>query len=189
MQLNISPVTGSRSHLQPEVLDFIRSQFLTHYGAAISDIGSNETLYDVRDSFGRLHAAFTLNRQPKDFFCRHYIGDIATALADNFKDQFQHATIVELSHLALRTPKSLCLLNPYMVEFLSKEADFVVCTVIQPIAEFFRRKNFAPVPLGAASLDALPLSQQGQWGSYYQKNPVVVCGDLTHACAVTQIAA
>ncbi len=159
---------------------FIRDQFAEHFDAQVCD--DTEEVYAVQRPGGEIDAAFGLSRNPSQFFCRHYVGDVATQVARREGPLAQNASMVELAHLCVRHPATLCRIMPQLAAFLASRADYLVCTVTCELANFFRRKGLAPQSLGPARASKLPTTVQGGWGSYYEHLPEVVMGNLTNAC-------
>ncbi|NOX52217.1 MAG: hypothetical protein GXP16_17025 [Gammaproteobacteria bacterium] len=179
-------LTISKATNRTVVFDFIKKQFQFHYDAVINDEGRD--LYTAIDRSGNLQAAFCTNNDPNEFISAHYTGNVIAALEKGFMRSMHGCRVIELTHLALLQPRSLCQLNSTLVEFLSNRSDYLVCTVVKPIADFFQRKSFAPIELAAASLEALPEQQQHCWGSYYSHSPVVMAGDMSFARTVSEVA-
>ena len=54
---------------------------------------------------------------------------------------------------------------------------WLVCTGTLEVSNIFRRLNITPLPLAAARREQLR-DGHAQWGSYYERQPVVMAGDL-----------
>jgi thermostable hemolysin len=163
-----------------QTMAFIREQFAEHFGAEVTD--DTTEVYAVQRATGEIDAAFGLNREVTQFFCRHYVGDVQKRLIQHEGISATGASMVELAHLCVRHPATLCRILPQLATFLAGEADYLACTVTYELARFFQRKHLAPVSLGPARISDLPTHINGEWGSYYDHSPEVVMGNLSNAC-------
>lgn len=163
-----------------QTMAFIREQFAQHFAAEVTD--DTTEVYAVKRATGEIDAAFGLNREVTQFFCRHYIGDVKKRLIQQEGSCATDARMVELAHLCVRHPATLCRILPQLAAFLAGEADYLACTVTHELARFFRRKHLAPMSLGPARITDLPTHIKGEWGSYYDHLPEVVMGNLPNAC-------
>jgi len=161
---------------------FIAAQFAEHFRADVHD--DTEEVYVVVGPDGRTEAAFGLNLNFGDFFSRHYVANMGDVLADRYAGTFTNdSSVVELAHLCVRNARAICQSVPILAEFLALNADFIVCTATRELASLFKRKGLAPDVMALASPQHLPVVQRGQWGSYYDHEPVVLSGYLPGVCA------
>ena len=163
------------------VAAFVRSQFQRHFNAAVDD--DTAELYGIYAADGKLAGAFGLSFEPRQFFSRHYVGDVREVLQPPFGMSMAQGSVVELSHLCVVKPATICRIVPVLAKFLSARADLLVCTVTSELARYFNRRGLASHQLGRASFDCLPCTERAGWGEYYAHEPVVLAGDLRLANA------
>ena len=163
-----------------QTMAFIREQFTEHFGAEVTD--DTTEVFAVQRATGEIDAAFGLNRDPSHFFCRHYVGNVHSRLIQHEGICATSASMVELAHLCVRHPATLCRILPQLAAFLAGEADYLACTVTHELARFFQRKHLAPMSIGPARISDLPTHIKGEWGNYYDHLPEVVMGNLSNAC-------
>jgi hypothetical protein len=161
-----------------EVLFFIRQQFMAHYGALVHD--DAPTLLGAFDAEGTLIAAFGLRRAEDGFFCERYIGRrVELELANRYQQGVDVREVVEVVHLCAVRPGFLVQLMPVLARSLEDLGfRFLVCTATGCLASFFGRKGLPAVHLAAADPLSLAPAERQRWGSYYDKHPEVIAGDL-----------
>lgn len=172
-----------------QVLNFIRSQFMSHFGAEVDD--DAPTLVGAFDTDGRLIAAFGLRRSPDGFFCERYLaGTVPQMLADRYGEPVAAADVVEVVHLCAVRPGFLMLLMPLLARALNQSGfRFLVCTATGCLSSFFARKGLPASHLGVADPLSLEPSERERWGRYYDKHPQVIAGDLGVACGILSVSA
>jgi hypothetical protein len=125
---------------------------------------------------------------PARFFARHYVGDVAAAIAVAFGDTGP-SRITELAHFCVTHPRVVCRVVPLLANFLHRRGnDYVVCTVTTTLRRLFAGKHLTGTVLAPATLDRLPLDLRDDWGTYYDHDPLVMAGDLDEICAQPAIA-
>ena len=173
-----TPVTPAA---RQQILSFVRSQFLAHFGADVDD--DAPTLVGGFDASGVLIAAFGLRRSADGFFCERYLGDtVPKVLAERYQRPVSGVEVVEVVHLCAVRPGFLALLMPLLARTLERSGfHFLVCTATGCLSSFFTRKGLPAVHLAAANPLCLDPAERERWGRYYDKRPHVIAGDLTVA--------
>ena len=166
------------------VLDFIRAQFMSHFGAEVDD--DAPTLVGAFDSGGDLIAAFGLRGSADGFFCERYLsGTVAQVLADCYRRPLTGSEVVEVVHLCAVRPGFLVQLMPLLAQALQRSGfRFLVCTATGCLSSFFTRKGLPALHLGTADPLCLEPCERERWGRYYDKQPQVIAGDLSVACGL-----
>lgn len=164
-----------------QAMEFIRRHFSEHFGAAVDD--DTEEVYVVESSSGIIEAAFGLNRQPASFFCKRYLSeDLELAVFGQQQDK-QSPALVELAHLCVNRPSTLCRIMGELASFLASQGDQLICTVTRQLARYFKRAGLAPRIVAHARAEHLSKADQVRWGSYYLQQPMVITGNLLTAQA------
>lgn len=183
LEMPVTPMARER------VLGFIRTRFLFHFGAEVTD--DAPTLIGAFDAGGGLIAAFGLRLARDGFFCERYLsGTVVEALSNGYQRPVTGTEVVEVVHLCAVRPGFLVQLMPLLAQALEHLGfRFLVCTATSCLSGFFTRKGLPAVRLGVADPLCLERSERERWGRYYDKQPEVIAGDLSLACGMLRTVA
>lgn len=175
-------VHGPGDTRRAEVETFIARIYAQRYGAVVTTFAP--VLVSLQDAgSGQIVAAAGYrNAQQAPLFLESYLGaPIESLLSAHSKTQLARSDIVEMGHLAADRAgegrRLILLLAPLLA---GQGFSWVVSTLTQELRLLFVRLGIAPIALAAADPAALDQSA-GQWGSYYNHDPVVLAGDLQQA--------
>ena len=162
--------------------DLARERYAIDYGAAIDPApDAFVALCDDESAPGvpQACAGFTYGGS-SGLLIDNYLGEpAATAMSHRLGRPVPPSGLIEVGPLVSRTAGAGMLLIP-MVPALCwcNGGEFLMATVTRKLAVVLKRVGLRFVPMAVAREDALPASQRGRWGSYYQSGPVAGYIDL-----------
>lgn len=164
-----------------EIECFIRECFATAHNARIAKFMPR--LFSLRSKRNELIAAFGLRAAASDrLFLETYLDQpIEEALQSRLGTAVRREEIIEVGNMSALYPGAARWLIVAVTALLCREGyKWVVFTGTPTLRNGFHRLGLRPVELGTAALEALPLQEQSDWGSYYDHSPVVMAGDIEH---------
>lgn len=168
-------VSGSPRRARAEA--FIATAFRKHYGAELRGFAPNLMLLERG---GRILAAAGW-RCAKDerLFLESYLDEpIETAVSKVAGQSVRRERIVEVGHLAVdHRGASIHVVRNLAAHLDRLGYEWVTFTATAELIGIFRRLALPPLALAAA--DPCRLGEHaGDWGSYYDRQPVVVAGRI-----------
>lgn len=120
--------------------------------------------------------------QADAMFLERYLQQPAeAALSPLLGARIARARLAEIGNLAVVAPATarelICALTDHLA---TTSIDWVVFTGVAALRNAFRRLCIPMLDLGPAFLDALPLHERSDWGTYYDSRPRV-CAVSVHA--------
>lgn len=120
----------------------------------------------------------------QQLFLEQYLrADLDAVLSERIDREVPRAAVVELGNLSVLRP---ALTYPFMhligQWLLGYEVEWLVFALTAKLRHLFRRAGLDMVELGCAQQHRL-LSQETDWGSYYEHDPRIVALELTPAIA------
>lgn len=165
------------------VESFIAGIYHERFGAQLSQFPRHLLAY--HDVEGRLLAAVGL-RYAGDgpLFLERYLDEpIEQALARAGRATAKRERIAEVGNFATRTPGIARELIVQLAWLLRTGGmDVVAFVATRQLRNAFDRLNLAPVELAIAQASRVG-EQRQHWGSYYDTQPRVMCGDLAQGIA------
>lgn len=160
-----------------EVEAFIRQVFARHYGARVSAFAPNLLMLQQR---GRIVAATGWrSAQHEPLFLERYLDrPIEQVLSQLAGQTVARKHVVEVGNLAADLPGG----SPQVIMALTSELDrrgydWVVFTATRELIRIFTRLGLPLLALAKADPARLG-DAAGDWGSYYDTEPVVVAGRI-----------
>lgn len=189
LQLPLAPLPGRFARAQlcapdhpdrSRVETFIAAIYRERFGAQFDEFFPHlVAYYDVDDN---LLAAVGLRcgREGR-LFVEHYLDEpIEHALSHNGLAHVARDRIAEAGNFAARTPgiaRELILQLAWLLWVVGM--DWVAFVATRQLRNAFHRLHLAPVELAIAQAERL--GERGlHWGSYYDTQPKVMCGNLLH---------
>lgn len=168
---------GPDSSRRQEAQAFIRDVFARHYGARVSAFAPNLLLLEncerITAAVGWRAAAI------EPLFLEHYFdAPIEAAMAQRAAQPVRRSRIVEVCNLAADRPGS----SPHVILALASHLDrlgyeWVVFTATQELVRILTRLGLPLLALAPADPSRLG-DAAGEWGRYYDTQPVVVAGKI-----------
>lgn len=163
---------------RPAAEQFIRSVFRERYGARLTALPPTLlTLYGAENQI--LAIAGLRPARDERLFLEVYLDEpVEVAIRRRINAPLDRARIIEVGSLATRAPGYARTLIQSLTAFLyHRHFDWVVFTAVSALRNTFRRLGLNPLHLCAA--DPLRLADGGaEWGSYYERSPAVMYGDV-----------
>lgn len=180
----LSQLFNVREHGQEErgeVEAFIRECFAAVHNSRITHFMPR--LLSLRSRHGERIAAFGLRpalQQP--LFLETYLNrPIEQVLQTRLGLPVQRDEIIEVGNLSALYPGAARWLIVAVTAILHREGyKWVTFTGTASLRNGFHRLGLRPIELGKASPERLPEHERGNWGSYYDQNPMVMVGDIGH---------
>ncbi len=163
--------------LRSQVEGFIRSVFLATYGAKLNAF--HPTLLSFATG-PRLRAAVGLRGGLEGpMFAEQYLRNpVESLIAVHWQQPAARERVVEVGNLALTAAGEARWLIAAVTAFLHACGyRWVVFTAVQPLFNAFQRLGLMPIQLAPADPARLP-DGGCDWGSYYDRRPVVCAGDI-----------
>jgi len=178
----------SNSHnARRKVEAFIHQRFAESYHANVTHF-MPYLLRIRKDGSGEWHAVAGLQpaatpESSSPLFVEHYLDQpIEHSISGRTNTSVDRKQIVEIGNLAEATPGGGRLAIIALTGFLTGCGfHWVTFTAIPTLRNAFPRLGMEPIALARATPDALAAGEQQEWGSYYDENPTVMCGDITNA--------
>ncbi len=171
-------------HARARVEEFIRQRFAEEHHADIRHF--MPYLLRIREDGSGAWRAITGLRPatkgdvPRPLFVEHYLDQpVEREVADATGTTLQRHDIVEIGNLAETSSgggrHAIIALTGFLTGY---GFQWVVFTAITRLANAFSRLGMEPTPLAIADPSKLSPEEQREWGSYYDNNPVVMCGRI-----------
>ncbi len=167
----VEPGDISRS----EVESFIAAVFKQSYGANITVFMPD--LVALRDQDGVLMGAFGLEKAGANtLFLEQYFTDpVETLFAKNLGIVLAREAITSIGNFAVANPRNAGVLIAHVIQHaLAIGTQWCVATAHHSLQNGLVKAGRDVYPLHAAKKSTLPLAEQSNWGSYYDKPPQVV---------------
>ena len=127
-------------------------------------------------------APAVLGNLPQSLFAERYLPQpIEMAIANRLGGDVDRSRIVEIGNLVSSWKGSSLLLFIFLSELIERLGyHWVLFTATREVETLLKRLQYAPVILADANPDVLPDAGES-WGSYYQRQPRVMFGDVCSA--------
>ena len=159
---------------------FIADRFQRAHGARIAHFSPH--LLGVRDALGRWRAAsgYTPADRKRLFLEQYLDAPVEHVLGQHRGRAIKRDVIVEVGNLAAASMGMARALIPLLAQHLDRLGyEWVVFTATRELRNTFARLGLHPVSLAPA--DRARLAERGgDWGSYYDNDPVVMAGRISH---------
>lgn len=168
-----------RNEDRAEAEAFIRETFALAYGADVRSFMPR--LMAVCGKNGDLLAAFGVRsaRDEKLFLENYFDRPIEQEIKARTGVELDRSKIVEIGNLAAIYPGGVRWMIVALTVMLYEEGyEWVVFTGTAALRNGFTRLGLHPLELCPAHADRLSAEEQGRWGTYYDSNPVVMCGNI-----------
>jgi hypothetical protein len=170
-----------RTHPAREAFEsFIAARFGRAYGARVTHFLPH--LLGVRDRLDRWQAAAGYaSADAQTLFLEQYLDrPIERAIAGVLGRAVPRAGIVEVGNLAAISAGMARALVPQLARHLHRLGySWVAFTATRGLRNTFRRLGLYPLPIATA--DPARLADGGaNWGTYYDQDPVVMVGKVSH---------
>jgi hypothetical protein len=173
----IATSIGADSTRRVEVERYIQNIFAQHYGAQVSTFAPNLVLLEQA---GRMVAAAGWRcADASSLFLERYLDyPIEHILGKLAERPVARERIVEVGNLAASMPGgSLRVITTLATQLGRLGYEWVVFTATQELIGIFSRLGLPLLALNTA--DPARLGEEaGHWGSYYDKQPIVVAGQI-----------
>ncbi|HEY9191479.1 MAG TPA: thermostable hemolysin [Methyloversatilis sp.] len=159
---------------------FIAACFLRSYGALISHFA--DTLLGLRGADGEWLAAlgYSLPAHRETFIEQYLDAPLERAVAEALGERVERAAVAEVGNMAATSPGMGRLLIALATRHLHDTGfEFVVFTATRALSNSFARLGLRPFPVAPADPARLR-DGDGNWGSYYHHNPVVMAGRIAN---------
>lgn len=159
--------------------DFIAARFQRAHGARIGHFSPH--LLGVRDALGRWRAAsgYTPADGRRLFLEQYLDAPVEQVISQDRGRAIDRDRIVEVGNLAASSIGMARALIPLLARHLERLGyEWVVFTATRELRNTFARLGLHPVALAPA--DPARLLQRGDWGRYYDNDPVVMAGRISH---------
>lgn len=174
-------IVAATRETRPAIEAFVAQRFAEVYGARLHTFLPH--LYGFEDDDGRLIAAFGLRRADEGpLFLEQYLDEPIEELVGRAAHaRVPRGRITEIGNLAGRTPGSLRAMIPAVAALLNRNGvRWVGFTGTVRVCNGFRRLGLPLSIACPADIRRLPESERAGWGSYYEHDPVVMLGDVSH---------
>ncbi|MFB7329380.1 thermostable hemolysin [Streptomyces sp. NPDC056190] len=184
MQINIA---RRGSALWSACADLARERYARDYGAHVT--AAPDTFIalcdqDAPEGAPLACAGMTFGGRHSLLISSYIGGEAAEILTERLGAPCEASTLIEIGPLASREAGAgLKLIRMVPALGWCNGAEFLLCTVTQPLARTLARVGIEFTPLAPAREDLLPPEQQGRWGSYYATEPVAGYVDVRHFAA------
>ena len=158
-----------------EVEAFIAEVFYRAYGAKVKKFMPK--LIALRDENHHLMAAFGM-REAKDssLFLEQYVDEpIETVIAKTLNQVIQRADITEIGNLAVINPRNSGILISHVIEHsINAGVQWCVSTAHHTLQNGLVKGGCDVFPLHPVDANRLPVTEQADWGSYYNHQPQII---------------
>ncbi|MBL8508191.1 thermostable hemolysin [Chitinimonas sp. JJ19] len=164
-----------------DILPFVYARFRAVHDARVIRLLPNQ--FTLRDAEGLLLAvAGFQTAHGHALFLEHYLDEpVHKAVARQLQRPVSRADIVELGNLAAVGGHTPTLILAMMRYLAASSCRYVVFTLTAQVRATFRRMGLPLIALTEASPDRVP--QPETWGAYYDKQPLVMVGDIAAGLA------
>ncbi|MDR2875800.1 MAG: thermostable hemolysin [Methylobacillus sp.] len=171
----ITALCDSDAPEREELEQFVRAVFYRAHGATLRHFMPQ--LVSLRDGNGHLLAVCGLRNAGREtLFLETYLdAPVETLIAAQFGRDVARAEVVEIGNLAVAEPGVAPLLFAAVNHNLhSTGALWGVFTAVPLLRNSLARLNMQPRVLAEARLECIAPHERHEWGSYYDKNPLVM---------------
>lgn len=165
-------------HTEPgaELLAFVRQQFSRHHAASIDSLMPWQC--SLRDGKQALVASVGLRSAAfGPLFLEHYLeAPIEQQLAQALQQPVARDEILEVGNLAATSGHARLLFLSMARYLASQRFRYVVFTATDKVQEIIQQLGLSPIHLAQASAERVP--DASVWGSYYQRSPMVLAGEI-----------
>ncbi|MGB0084429.1 MAG: thermostable hemolysin [Rhodomicrobiaceae bacterium] len=158
--------------LWPATSLFIRTTYLDHYGARLTNLPAN--IIALVGGGDKIRCAAGLRDASERFFSEFYLDEpIETVISKRAGKPVGRHETVEVSSLASRTPAASVLFMRELIHYGDLLGfNWAFFTATSRLETLLHRLQLPLIDLGAASSDRVPTPEL--WGSYYETNPRVL---------------
>lgn len=156
---------------------FIRSVFHRHHDAFVRSFAPNLLLLEQE---ARVVAAVGWRGAAQEpLFLEHYLDEPVEILMERLTGQtFSRQQVVEVGHLASEKPGGSVQVIVSLARHLAREGyEWVVFTATRELVRIFTKLGLPLLALAKADPARLG-AHAGDWGRYYEAQPVVVAGPI-----------
>ncbi len=177
-------------HFMPErrrVEAFIEKTYAKAYGAQVQM--HYPYLMSARDAQGKILAAigFRFARDEKLFLEQYLDQPIETAISNHLRTTVRRESIAELGSLASSGHGATFFLFMVLANYLNANGlEYSAITGTRALQRFFGHLGLDPRLLANADKHRLPDGGKS-WGSYYEKSPKVLFGDIAAGCRLLPV--
>jgi hypothetical protein len=160
---------------------FIHDRFSRAYGANVTSYMPQ--LFELLTRRGELTAVFGVRSAAQGpLFLETYLAaPIEDVLERKLGSRPPRARIVEIGNLAAIYPGAVRWLIVALTVHLYREGyEWVVFTATAELKNGLRRFGLRPIPLAKADVALLSPERRAAWGSYYDTQPTVMAGNISH---------
>lgn len=159
---------------------FIKQVFASRYGAQVTSFAPNLMVLEQRGSI--IAAAGWRSAKDTPLFLERYLdAPIEQAMAHLAPTPISRERIVEVGHLASQKAGSSVYIFRALASYLNSQGfEWVASTATQELIGIFAKLGLPPLALAAADPARL-LDAAGQWGTYYDTQPIVAAGRIKSA--------
>lgn len=160
------------------VEQFISERFRTVHGAQLRHF--MPLLVALENAEGDLLAlAGIRSAQAESLFLEHYLpAPVERVIASYLGNDIRRQDVVEVGNLAAVKPGYGRYLFAALTDLLTAwQFHWLACTGIASVVNIFHRLGMEPVPVAPALPEKIPGGASG-WGTYYDKQPRVLVGDI-----------
>lgn len=168
---------GVESPRRQEAESFIRSVFHRHHEAYVRSFAPNLLLLEQQERV--IAAVGWRGADQEPLFLEHYLDEPVEILMQRLTGQaFSRERVVEVGHLASEKPGGSVQVIVSLARHLAREGyEWVVFTATRELVRIFTKLGLPLLALAKADPARLG-AQAGDWGRYYDSQPIVVAGPI-----------
>jgi len=168
---------GVDSPRRQEAESFIRSVFHRHHEAYVRSFAPNLLLLEQQERV--IAAVGWRGADQEPLFLERYLDDPVEILMERLTGQvFSRGRVVEVGHLASAKPGGSVQAIVSLARHLAREGyEWVVFTATRDLVRIFTKLGLPLLALAKADPARLG-AQAGDWGRYYDAQPIVVAGPI-----------
>ena len=163
------------SHERIKLEQFVKTLFKRSHDADIQYFMPD--LMALTGDNGMLMAVCGLRKADQEplFLERYLQFSIERTISSIEGDAVSRSTITEIGNLAVARPENIrCLLASINLYLHNSNTDWAVFTGIRTLKNALIKLNIPVLSLGQANIEAIPLNERSDWGSYYDEKPEVM---------------
>lgn len=168
---------GVESPRRQEAESFIRNVFHRHHEAYVRAFAPNLLLLEQQERV--IAAVGWRGADQEPLFLEHYLDEPVEILMERLTGQvFSRERVVEVGHLASEKPGGSVQVIVSLARHLAREGyEWVVFTATRELVRIFTKLGLPLLALAKADPARLG-AQAGDWGRYYDAQPIVVAGPI-----------
>ena len=154
---------------------FVKTLFKRSHDAEIQYFMPD--LMALSEQDGMLMAVCGLRKADQEplFLERYLQFNIENTISNIEGNAVSRSAITEIGNLAVARPENIrCLLASINLYLHQTNTDWAVFTGIRTLKNALIKLNIPVLSLGQASIEAIPLNERSDWGSYYEEKPEVM---------------